>query len=728
MGLVAVNAPPGARLGARLRPLAKPLLGAFLALIGVLAPIEGPDLPEPLESLAETRSALAQGSTVITGSPDPCRTDPAPWSPKTGDPDYLTADECTLELPPCLAAPWDGSVFLQRSTEYPEFCEISVASTDASYPACTAMTGVVVFNDGATCRIIQNAICPSGVRVSPNNCRTVERRKWTCPSESIPRNEFNTCYKLPTASPGTVHPACGAGAPTLLIVDCADYVGDDFNQGLVCNDFDPVGHPDAFDNAANHYWCRFDSSLLDLNCHATGASCAESWALCLKRASRTGGCSVISKTIGCRDLQADYAADPTRLDAVRAALCEPCVILPFQPIPASCPDDLTDTPRQETWSRNSPALAAVLREETDIAIHNPLCYPVSAGTFRGVRYPGGEPLANHADCAQLDVPCPDPSPGRLAWTSNHLSQLAIVNTPVTIEILDIPTNYHTREYGYISGPRIRPWSSYVVQYPEPVTAEPDNIMRLWDHPNSARAYSSVAELASSSISGANECFLQILPQFKIIVQELWPDNPSDHAEIIQLFGTDALEWWDNIATEAEKMRRTTAQGIKWWDSLTAAEQEDRPSEMTQEVRCDNSSLRWVWCRWQTPKPGYYRLTGAGAWVTTDAGNRQWIDQNAVARVNDYLSRLTTAQRARLLGRLGVSSWAEAGINATGDALLPFTTDQDPLFSALSVQARCPRLDIRVVCLRDTRSGNYVETAPIGIMVHEMRVSTVTASN
>ena len=62
-----------------------------------------------------------------------------------------------------------------------------------------------------------------------------------------------------------------------------------------------------------------------------------------------------------------------------------------------------------------------------------------------------------------------------------------------------------------------------------------------------------------------------------------------------------------------------------------------------------------------------------------------------------------------------------------DALLPFTS-QDTLFSTLSVQARCPPVDVRIVCLRATSSGNYVETEPIGIMIHEVRVSTVTPTN
>ena len=450
-------------------------------------------------------------------------------------------------------------------------------------------------------------------------------------------------------------------------------------------------------------------------------------ALCLKRASQTGGCSVTGKTIRCRSLQASYASGTIQLEDVRAAFCEPCVILPFESIPASCPDDLTDEPTQESRSRaRNVALDAIVREERDIAIGNTLCFPVSGGWSKGIRR-GGEPLADHPNCARLDAPCPDPSPGRISWTSSHFSQLAVVNSPVTIEILDIPTVYRRQKYGYSWGSRLKTSSRTVVEYPEPDPAEPDNLLRLWNYPDSTISYNNVSGLASSSVSGTSECFLYYLPLFKIIVRELWPDNPSDRLEIDELFGTDALQWWHDIPTNAERERRTNAQGFEWWPNLSTTEQDDRIAEMTENVRCDSNTNSLAWCRWQAPKPGYYKLAGAGAWVPTDAGNRQWMTSSQVNTINNYLSGLSTQDRIDLLDDLGVSTPQEAGINAAMDALLPFT-NQDTLFSTLSVQARCPPLDVRVRCLRATSSGNYVETEPIGVTVHEMRVGTVTPSN
>ena len=451
-------------------------------------------------------------------------------------------------------------------------------------------------------------------------------------------------------------------------------------------------------------------------------------ALCLKRASQTGGCSVTAKTIRCRSLQASYTAGTIQLEDVRAALCEPCVILPFESIPASCPDDLTDEPTQESRSRarNVP-LEAILREERDIAIGDSLCFPVTGGSSGGIRYPGDEPLADHPNCARLDAPCPDPSPGRLSWTSSHFSQLAVVNSPVTIEILDIPTIYRTQRYGYIFGSRLNTSTRTMVEYPVPDPAEPDNLLRLWSDPYSTVTYSDVPELANNRRSGTSECILYYLPLFKIIVRELWPDNPNDRLEIDQLFGTDALQWWHDIPTNAERERRTNAQGFEWWPNLSTTEQEARIAEMTENVRCDSNTNSLAWCRWQAPKPGYYKLSGAGAWVPTDVGNRVWMGSSQVRTVNNYLSGLSTADRVNLLNALGVSTPQEAGINATMDALLP-RTNRETLFTTLSVQARCPSVDVRVRCTYGRGSGNYVETEPIGVTVHEMRVGTVTPSN
>ena len=708
----------------RLRPLAKWLVGATLALVGVLAPIESPDLPGPLETLAGPRSALAQTGSVVPGSEDNCPQDPndlrTAWQPNPNDP-----SQCVLLTAPCLPTPWDSHTYLQPSTQFPEFCELSVSSLDSTYTACTASTGVVVEDDGLVCRIIQNAICPSGVRVGFDTCRTIERRKWTCPMDSVPRNEFNTCYRALTTNILGTHPACGPGAPTLLILDCAEYVGDDFTA-VPCSGFDPVRRPSTFGSVTNNYWCSYDSSLVDIDCHAPNPPCASAMALCLKRASQTGGCSVVSKTIACRVLQARFAAGTVELEVVRTANCEPCVILPFQPIPAACPEDLTDEPQQESRSRSrNAAFEAILTEEQDIRVGDSRCYRVSGGTIWPTHYPGGEPLADHPNCERLASICPNPSPGHLTWASSHFSQLAVVNSPVAITIHDIPTTYSGQDYVSRFGSALSTRLRTYAEYPEPDLAFTDNFMRLWEDVNNTVAYSSVANMANSS----RECIIYYLPLFELKVRELWPDNPTDFLEIQDLFGADSLAWWNNIPTDDEKRRRTQAQGLEWWDDLNAAERTDRIAEMTQEINCDSSNDDLAWCRWQSAKPGYYKLTGFGAWVLNSSGIRTWVSSQTATSLNNVASGLSSGVRTRLLNR--INGWGltpeDLGFNSTLTAIIPLPAGRDPetLFTTRAFQARCPPLDVRVVCTYAGGTGNYVETEPIGVAVHEMRVSTVT---
>ena len=650
------------------------------------------------------------------------------WQPNPDD-----RSQCVLLTAPCLPTPWDSHTYLQPSTEYPEFCEISVSSLDSNYAACIAATGVVMEDDGLVCRIIQTAICPSGVRVSFDTCRTVERRKWTCPMDSVPRNEFNTCYKAPTITILGTHPACGPGAPTLLILDCAEYVGDDFVQNPTlasCSGYDPVARPGTFLLVASTaYWCTYDSSLVDIDCHAPNPPCGQAIALCLMRASQTGGCSVVSKTIACRALQARFAAGNVELEVVRTANCEPCVILPFQPIPTACPEDLTDEPQEDSRSRSrDTAFEAILGEERDIRVGDSRCYQVTGGTIWPTYYPGGEPLANHSRCARLGSPCPNPSPGRLSWASSHFSQLAVVNSPVTITIHDIPTTYDRQGFAYRSGSTFNTRNQDYAEYPDPNPILSDNFMRIWEDVNNTTAYNSVVDMTNGS---GRECILYYLPRFELKARELWPDNPTDRQEIEDLFGVDALGWW-NTMTQDEKERRTQAQGLGWWNDLTAVDRDARTADMTQEMDCDSTNNNLAWCRWQSAKPGYYKLTGFGAWIMSYWRNRNWISTQNWTIYNNTVSRLSSTNRTDLLNK--INGWGltpeDFGFNSALTALIPLPAGRDPetLLTTRAFQSRCPPLDVRVVCLNQGGTGNYVETEPIGVTVHEMRVGTVTPAN
>ena len=155
-------------------------------------------------------------------------------------------------------------------------------------------------------------------------------------------------------------------------------------------------------------------------------------------------------------------------------------------------------------------------------------------------------------------------------------------------------------------------------------------------------------------TSSRECILYYLPLFKLTVRELWPDNPSDRLEIDQLFGADALQWWNNISAQAERERRTIAQGFEWWPNLSMAEQYARIAEMTQDVPCDSSNNDLAWCRWQPAKPGFYKLTASGAWVSNGSGIRNWVSPQTETNLSNAVSRLSSAARTRLLNQ--VNSW------------------------------------------------------------------------
>ena len=78
---------------------------------------------------------------------------------------------------------------------------------------------------------------------------------------------------------------------------------------------------------------------------------------------------------------------------------------------------------------------------------------------------------------------------------------------------------------------------------------------------------------------------------------------------------------------------------------------------------------------------------------------------------------------------------EAGLVPAMTALLPhpagaydsrgFLTDEWLYTADAGAQYRCPSTDLRVRCSDSDRVGNYTETEPVGIWVHEVRVATRT---
>ena len=77
-------------------------------------------------------------------------------------------------------------------------------------------------------------------------------------------------------------------------------------------------------------------------------------------------------------------------------------------------------------------------------------------------------------------------------------------------------------------------------------------------------------------------------------------------------------------------------------------------------------------------------------------------------------------------RAGVAAPSEVGLRDDLSGVLPRPPTAAALFNEdLAATAGCFPLDFRVECVNSYGTGNYTETEPIGIVVHEVRVSTVT---
>ena len=749
----------------RLRRPVKLVAVVVLATASLLSPLASGLLPGPLDPDIEP-SALAQTPpppSVEDGKPSACDLTPAPWSPLAADPQYPTAPECVLELPACpqsplvpgtatfmrLSAPPPGleDRFPDMEVAYPEvagvdrypgFCEERVPQVDDpddAYPAsayadCASIAGYVVklYSDAGQqhCRLIHPIECAAGLhRTASSTCRAVQRRSWTCKSNYIPRNEFNACYRAPAVT-AVAHPACGAGAPDFVVVGCEDYVDNDFIHmpaDVDCADEYRTATP-AVTNAptvelglnpragsSSSYWCSFDAKFLRAECHRTDiptTGCTQPNALCIKRASGTGGCDLIADAVRCRAIEAAFAQGEIDLDEVWRKKCAPCLILPFNPLPQHCPSEITDDIPPEKRNSDKDRYETIHRVKEDFAIATADCASVL----------NGGDLTD--DCRDVPV-CSDPPRGALSWESTHVSRLAVVNSPIILEILDIPseeTSYLRYHFSSTGTGFIEDRRSYL-RFADDASDSPS--IRMFRPVDPTKDYATLGEMA-----GTGECLPRLPPRFKVTIEELWPDTDEHRTEILELFGPDALEWW-NPLPDGEKKLRTKARGIGWWNDLSAAEQQERNDKLTHEVACTVGAD--VWCRWSSARSGYYRLQGTGAWFLSRATSRGWALDHNLRILSTYLQNLKDAERDGLRRKLdGIDlSPADLGLTSTLDGFRQRPSDPDQrLFSAPNTALTgCTPIDLRITCPTHYGTANYTETEPIGIMVHEVRVSTVT---
>ncbi|MCY4629882.1 MAG: hypothetical protein OXE75_03200, partial [bacterium] len=617
------------RRGSRTRRrLIRSLLGAALAVAGVLVPLEAADLPDPLDALAADAAVLAQDQPVADGTAEPC---PARYTASSDD-----ASLCVLETSACPDAPaalGGGPLMpsvnypetlaadMRRIGRYPDFCEARyLESADrALYGACRNTRGFVVRHhfripelDGEgnpvlddrdrpvasnLCRILHPTICSVGAQIEPYTCRATRRRTWSCPAGYIPRNDFNTCFK-PLSRPDGPHPACGPGAPELHILNCADYAANDYvaspgDAAWACGG-DRFGTGSAATalkpNSANRHWCRFDTSHLQVACHRDtppAGECTPTAALCLKRASRTGGCNAVANTIRCRILQAGFADGHSTPGDVRTAGCQPCILLPFEPRPATCPNEID----------GEPAGPPKIYEDRYNGIHLVKVdfdeyvgrYEIIEGRRTRVNICEGAYSGRNLEaCVAASRPCQDPPSGSLTWSSTHHSQFAVVNLPIILTVEDVPSELQ-EIVGYSeSGGLGQGDSESYLTYPGEGS---DDIIQRFRAPDTGAMPTRVGDLAIDS--RPRVCRYGEPPVFRVVVEELSPDD--DEQAIKDLFGERSLDWWNALdATERA--------------NLTAA----RGAGRTEEVPCNSGEV--IWCRWTPTRSGYYTLTAAGAWL------------------------------------------------------------------------------------------------------------------
>ncbi len=756
------------------------LLGALLVLAPVLAPIEAPDLPAPLDTFAGAAHAYAQTpppTDWTTGTPADCPDTPRPWTEEEGNCVLMThacpkspltdpADPIELmrlSVPPTdladeinppgtpladvLEVAYPGPV-PAGMMRYPEFCELRIESDHAKYGDCLTTTGFAVMQyadqNGDTieeCRLLYPVKCPvvdvNGTdvglhRLEARTCKAVQRRTWQCDAGYIPGNRFNECYRALQSSVIGTHPACGVGAPYIPLISCADYVGTDYpyqSGDLDCVTDYHTGYsnpakqlqPNSRTGASSNYWCEFDAALLRVECHETPtpSTCTADTMSCIKRLTAIGGCSLIANTIHCRSLQEELSRGVVAVRDLLRVDCVPCVVLPFSP-PTGCPEEISEEPEPSQWVSN-PLFArwyeAIFRIRDDFAVGHGNCSAVILHERRP-----------NSRCRRVPT-CADPPIGVLSWESAHFSGLALVNRPVVFEIsrpsyshiqMKIPQYDSTAPDQPISWPN--DWTS-IPRYQYTSGPPRSSNVRTWVPVNDSRHFNSLRTMLDG------ECTVRYEPSFRISVRELWPGNTADQDEILRLFGAESLNWWMGLSSE-EQQRRTDARG----------------SALLEIIECNHfhraEPNNRIWCRWEPKRSGYYVIVGEVAWVVEYSERREWSAPQIDA-INNYLqtqsNRTDVVNKLRNLNRqrrrLGQNDLSLADLGLEVDSIsgepvntLPLPANRDEqLFTATSDLTGCPPIDLRIACAGEHSSGNHTETEPIGIMVHEVRVGTVTPS-
>lgn len=692
---------------------------------------------------------------VVCGTPIACPSvpdgTPEVWTPDPDDP-----SRCVWTMPACPRSPLQEAGqpvhYTVPSEEFPELCE-HVVPPDNPYLYQLCRSGYAVQSttfaykletrdhEGVSvqvCRAIVPGKCPSGMhRLAPgsgrdtsdsdggqsvgdnldqgNNpieeanadrplCRQYQRRHWSCPPPLRPLNQFNACYRDGQERDSGGHPACSTAAPQFAISDCETYVGADYMPdpaSFPCMSYDTRGNArELTDVSNNDHWCSYGRSWLDLRCHGASpaADCPSGQAVCIKRASNSGGCSAVAKTIRCHVLQARQGEASQRndggaADALQQAVaafqregCRPCTILPFDPVQPSdagstqgsnvCPPELSQPPvgsialatddRCKSYRETNnpriedhPGCKQALDDEKKI--RGPLDVAMRRGiSIDNVTLNAEHECEDHRDnnvpldqlpgcLAALDNQdpfCGEPDIGALESTAASESG-ALVNSPVVVTFAGAPIEAVSYKYftfsgatkdGHVSGLRLFDGIEAMVYSNTPQLL----VGKLPELRTVARGtnYRSVHQTVSRAGGG---CFLEKTPLTQLTVSELLPD--IDYDEIVRLFGERAVQQWDSWDERPEiREAYIRARGFDYFgitgtttdEDITHEREQRAQAGQRQEVACNQAddSQQW-WCRWVPQRAGFFKLTGQLAWQL-----RRWrIDHN-----NDVRRWISIPQR------------------------------------------------------------------------------------
>ena len=338
--------------------------------------------------------------------------------------------------------------------------------------------------------------------------------------------------------------------------------------------------------------------------------------------------------------------------------------------------------------------------------------------------------------------------------------MAVVNSSVIVQVQGVPFSYRPvpelELAGYlrpIDWPRIP--TSWAL-FPGTPDTPSNDLMRTFKPPKPDFSLTDVHHHGNLSV----ECVVEGLPAFRLIIEELWPDNPDDEGAITELFGAASLAWWSEITDEDERRRRTLARMPYYWPDDSEDDRIARDKFLTTKIDCNVEDGVVPWCRWVPERSGYYRLKVAGAWLMHARDSREWRSPAALRTLRRDVMALGDEDREYMRARLGElgcgqgrdvepeCAWSPGvlGLNSdltdimsTGpsDVLTPDIDSYDPqrdeneLYSLTGDEHRFGGLDLRVTFSEPTAAllfGKYTETQAFGIQVHEVRVHTVTPAN